>query len=211
MSASAFWDPLYDRPGYVFGTEPVGLLAASAALIRPGAAALALADGEGRNGVWLAERGADVLAVDLSPVACRKAEALARQRGVAARYRAVAADLLAWEWPRDAFDLVLIAFIAFAPAERTRLHRAALAALRPGGLLLLECFSAAQWGRGTGGPREREKLYTPEMLRGDFVGAFIAHLSEAEATGPEGEGAVIRLLARRLPDPSGNRGDGGVA
>lgn len=211
MSASGFWDPLYDRPGYLFGTEPVGLLAACAGRIRPGDRALALADGEGRNGVWLAGQGAQVLAVDVSPVARRKAEALAARRGVTARYRAETADLLAWDWPEAAFDLVLIAYIAFAPAERLRVHRAALAALKPGGLLLLECFSAAQWGRGTGGPREREKLYTPALLREDFAGAAIEKLSEGEVQGPEGAGAVVRLVARRLHPEESDPGHGGVA
>ncbi|MCS6931617.1 MAG: class I SAM-dependent methyltransferase [Acetobacteraceae bacterium] len=209
MSAAGFWDALYEGPGYRFGTEPAGLLAASAKLVRPGMKALALADGEGRNGVWLAERGAEVLAVDVSPVARAKAEALAEARGVGARYRAVTADLLCWAWPEAAFDLVLIAFIAFAPAERRRVHRAALAALRPGGILLLECFSAAQRGRGTGGPREPEKLYTPQMLRADFAAAAIEHLSEAEIEGPEGAGAVVRLLARRLPFPDRTDPTGG--
>lgn len=210
MPASGFWDPLYDRPGYLFGTDPVGLLAAHAGCIRAGDRVLALADGEGRNGVWLAERGAEVLAEDVSPVARRKAEALAARRGVAARYRAETADLLAWDWPDAAFDLVLIAYIAFAPAERLRVHRAALAALKPGGRLLLECFSAAQWGRGTGGPREREKLYTPALLRADFAAAAIEHLSEADVEGPGGLGAVVRLVARRLHPSWGTPGHGGA-
>lgn len=109
----SFWDRRYDVPEYVYGTEPNAFLVSKQHLLRPGMTALAVADGEGRNGVWLAEQGLDVLAVDGSPVAVEKARRLARARGVTLRTEV--ADLLDWAWPAGAFDLVVAIFIHFMP------------------------------------------------------------------------------------------------
>lgn len=208
----SFWDRRYDVPEYVYGQEPNAFLVSQRHRLRPGMNALAVADGEGRNGVWLAAQGLDVLAVDGSPVAIEKARRLAQTRGVAIRCEV--ADLLSWAWPEAAFDVVVAIFIHFMPQDRPRMHSAMAEALKPGGHLLMECFTPAQLEYGTGGPPVREMLYTPEMLRGDFRGMDILQLEEIDTELREGlyhrgPAAVARLVLQR-PKKSRRDEPGGV-
>lgn len=197
---SEFWDQRYAEPGYAYGTEPNAFLASQRHRLKPGMRALAVADGEGRNGVWLATQGLEVLSVDASAVGLAKARALARRRGV--RIRTEQADLTRWDWPQAAFDVVAAIFIHFMPEHRTRMHRAMLAALAPGGLLILEAFTPRQLEYRSGGPPLREMLYTADMLRADFASAEILLLEETltelhEGAYHRGTAAVVRLIARR--------------
>jgi SAM-dependent methyltransferase len=195
------WNERFNSPGYVFGTAPNAFLAAQAHLLRPGARALVLADGEGRNGVWLAEQGLDVLSVDVSSAAQDKARALAAGRGVQLRYEQ--ADLSAWDMGRARFDLVVAIFIQFAPAPLRDLLLARMqAALAPGGLLLLEGYRPEQLGYRTGGPPAPEYMYTADLLRGAFAGLTIVELVERdvlldEGSAHRGMSALIDLVARR--------------
>jgi SAM-dependent methyltransferase len=203
----SFWDRRYDSPDYVYGTEPNRFLVSQQHRLKPGMRALAVADGEGRNGVWLAQQGLDVLAVDGSPVAIEKARRLAQARRVSLRFEV--ADLLAWTWPRAEFDLVVAIFIHFRPRDRARMHAAMAQAVKPGGLLIMECFTTTQLEYGTGGPPLREMLYTAEMLRADFHGMKILELEETvtelhEGLYHRGPAAVVRLVARR-PDARPDR------
>lgn len=199
MSAD-FWDNRYAADGYVYGTAPNAFLRAQAFRLRPDMRALALADGEGRNGVWLAEQGLEVVSVDQSAVGLEKARRLAETRGV--RLATERADLLRWAWPRSGFDVVAAIYAHFPPDERHFVHARAAEALRQGGLLLLEAFHKAQLGRGTGGPKVTEMLYDADILRQDFAGLTILELTEGvilldEGDGHRGEGAIVRLVARR--------------
>src|ERR1700750_60701 len=103
MNELARWEARFSAPDFVFGTEPNEFLRSQAHLLPPSGKVLSVADGEGRNGVWLAQQGLDVLAIDFSPSAIAKAQALARQRGVTLRSERV--DVTAWSWPTDAFDV----------------------------------------------------------------------------------------------------------
>lgn len=195
-----FWDSRYAEPGYAYGTEPNAFLVSKAALLRPGMTALAVADGEGRNGVWLASQGLEVLSVDASEVGLRKARELAAGRGVTLRTEQ--ADLATWGWPVGSFDLVVSIYAHFPPAVRARLHRAMLAALRSGGLLILEAFTPDQLRYRSGGPPVAELLYTADQLRDDFRGAEFLVLEElvtslAEGKYHHGPAAVVRLVLRR--------------
>src|SRR5262245_63927972 len=105
------WEKRFSVPDYVFGTEPNAFLKSQADILPKSGAALAVADGEGRNGVWLAERGLDVLSIDWSPTALGKARALAKERGVALRTAQV--DVVQWQWPVVEFDVVVAIFIQF--------------------------------------------------------------------------------------------------
>lgn len=197
-----FWDKRYAEPGFAYGTEPNAFLVSQLDLLKPGMLALAVADGEGRNGVWLAQQGLDVLSVDASTVGLTKAAALAARRGVAIRTEQV--DLFTWQWPEGAFDVVVAIFAHFPPTQRARMHRAMLDALTPGGVLILEAFTPEQLEYRTGGPPVRELLYTAHDLRGDFADAEIVLLEETLTTLDEGPyhcgtAAVVRLLARRKP------------
>ena len=195
------WDERYSQPGYLFGEAPNGFLVRQATRLRPGMTALAVADGEGRNGVWLAEQGLKVLSVDSSPVAQAKARRLAASRGVTIDCEL--ADLAKWRWPKASFDLVVAIFIQFAdPRMRPRLFRGMIDALKPGGLLLLEGYRPEQLAYGTGGPRVAENLYTEDLLREAFAGLEILELSAYDAEIREGRGhagmsALIDLVARK--------------
>jgi SAM-dependent methyltransferase len=197
------WDDRYAGDEYHFGTEPNAFLVACAPLLVPGDRALLVADGEGRNGVWVAAQGLRVDAFDASPVAVAKARRLATARGVEVTFDEADAD--GWAWSEAAYDVVAAIFIQFAsPALRRRIYARVAAALRPGGVFLLEGYTPAQLGHGTGGPRVLEQLYTPAQLREELgaVGLVIERLEAYETVLEEGPGhsgrsAVIDVVARR--------------
>lgn len=204
MSSAEFdrWNTRFAATdSYVFGTAPNAFLASCRDLLPKAGRALAIADGEGRNGVFLAECGLEVTSVDFSPAAQAKAEALARARGVT--IETVTADLLTWAWPDGAFDVVAAIFFQFLePAERTDVFARIRRALKPGGLLLLEGYRPEQIANGTGGPKTPDNMYTRELLEaafGDFTDlSIVAHdpiLDEGE--GHRGPSAVIDLVGRR--------------
>jgi cyclopropane fatty-acyl-phospholipid synthase-like methyltransferase len=201
--AQDFWSDRYRAAGeaYLFGTAPNRYLAAQAALLAPGMRALSVADGEGRNAVWLAEKGLDVTATELSPVAIEKAEALAASRGVKVDF--ALADALNWMYPDDAFDLVVAVFIQFAaPDERAALFERLQRTLRPGGRIVLQGYTPKQLEYRTGGPSAVENLYTAALLREAFAGLEIETLDEYEdeldeGSAHRGRSALIGMVARK--------------
>lgn len=201
--AQDFWSDRYRAAGeaYLFGTAPNRYLAAQAALLAPGMRALSVADGEGRNAVWLAEQGLDVTATELSPVAIEKAEALAASRGVKVDF--ALADALNWIYPDEAFDLVVAVFIQFAaPDERAALFERLQRTLRPGGRIVLQGYTPKQLEYRTGGPSAVENLYTAALLREAFAELEIERLDEYEDELDEGcahcgRSALIGMVARK--------------
>ncbi|MCR6666886.1 MAG: class I SAM-dependent methyltransferase [Methyloversatilis sp.] len=201
--AQDFWSDKYRAVGesYLFGTAPNRFLAAQAGLLRAGQRALSVADGEGRNAVWLAEQGLDVTATELSPVALDKAEALAAARGV--RVDFALADALNWTYPDEAFDLVVAIFIQFAaPDERARLFENLKRTLRPGGRILLQGYTPKQLDYRTGGPSAVDNLYTAAMLRETFGDFDIERLDEYEdvldeGSAHRGQSALVGMVARK--------------
>jgi SAM-dependent methyltransferase len=199
--SSDFWNARYSTDDYIFGTAPNVFLASQAALIHPGMQALAIADGEGRNGVWLAERGAQVHAIDVSRVALEKAHKLAGKRGVTLEIEQ--ADILNWTWPEATYDLVAAIFIQFAPPpERDRIIAGIRRALKSGGLLILQGYTPKQIEFATGGPSNPANLYTADLLRTWFGDWDILHLNEHESVISEGShhhgmSALIDLVARK--------------
>jgi SAM-dependent methyltransferase len=201
MSELEHWEARFSDPEYIFGTAPNEFLRTHAHLLPVQGKVLAVADGEGRNGVWLAERGLDVLSVDFSPKALAKAEALARTRGVSLQLQRV--DLITWAWPTAAFDAVAAIFIQWAtPEQRERVFAGIRQALKPGGLLLLQGYRPEQLVYKTGGPSQVENLYTRAMLTEAFAGFADLEISEhdsviAEGTRHTGMAAVIDLVGRK--------------
>ena len=197
------WSTRYRDAGedYVFGTTANRFLAAQSALLGSGRTALSVADGEGRNAVWLAEQGLRVTATEISPVALEKARKLAAGRHVEVDF--VLADAVAWDYPEAAFDFVVGIFIQFAdPAQRARMFAGMARALRPGGHLIVHGYTPKQLEYRTGGPSAVENLYTAELLRTAVAGLDIVHLQEYEdvldeGVGHKGQSALVGLVARK--------------
>jgi cyclopropane fatty-acyl-phospholipid synthase-like methyltransferase len=195
------WDERYAGDDYFFGTEPNEFLVSQQHLLKPGMSCLAVADGEGRNGVWLAQQGLQVLSVEASAVALDKARKLAQQRGVAIEFEQ--ADLAQWHWGESRFDVVAAIFIQFAPpALREQMFAGIRRCLKPGGLLLLQGYTPRQLEYKTGGPSAVENLYSEALLRDAFGDMEILHLREhddhiAEGAGHSGMSALIDLVARK--------------
>jgi cyclopropane fatty-acyl-phospholipid synthase-like methyltransferase len=207
MNQEARWSQRYRDAGeeYLFGTEPNRFLAHRASILQNGRTALSVADGEGRNSVWLAEQGLDVTAVEISIVAIEKARRLAAGRQVGVRF--VLADMLAPDWPpdqlRNAFDWVIGIFIQFVgPEERARQFAAMKQLTASGGRILLHGYTPKQLEYRTGGPSSAENLYTRQMLLEAFADWDIEELVEyeddiSEGTGHKGRSALVGLVARK--------------
>jgi SAM-dependent methyltransferase len=192
------WEGRYAPKTYLFGTAPNAFLAAQKARLPKHGRALSVADGEGRNGVWLAEQGLDVVSMDFSPAAQVKARALAAARGVAITTEQV--DLSNWTWPANAFDVIVVIFAQ--PLNRERLFAGVRTALKPGGLLLLEGYPPKQLDYGTGGPDDIVRLYTREQLEAGFGDFTDVRITEYDAEIYEGDGhggmsALIDLVATK--------------
>lgn len=203
IDQETFWSQRYRDAGedYLFGVAPCRFLEVHRQALAAGATALSVADGEGRNSVWLAEQGLAVTALEISPVALEKARRLARGRGVAVNF--MQADMLAADWPPGEFDLVVGIFIQFVgPQERAIQFARLKQAVKPGGLLLLHGYTPKQIEYKTGGPSAVENLYTEDLLRQAFADFRIETLQAYEAEVDEGKGhrgrsALIDLVARK--------------
>lgn len=195
------WNGRFAAPEYIFGTAPNAFLASQKEVLRPGQRALCVADGEGRNSVWLAGQGLEVTAFDISPVGVAKARRLAEEHGVRVRYDV--ASVYDWRWPEGAFDVVAAIFVQFAdPAMRSFMFERIVRALAPGGLLILIGYTPKQHQYKTGGPKQLENLYTEPMLREAFAALDIVQLREYDAELGEGSqhcgpSALIDLVARK--------------
>jgi len=199
--AADTWNRRFEAGGYLFGTEPNAWLHERRGLLQPGQRVLSVADGEGRNSVWLAQQGLSVDAFDISPVGVAKARALAAERGVTVRF--AVSDVDGFAWPAAAYDAVAAIFVQFAdPALRERLFAHIRASLKPGGLLLLQGYTPKQLEYKTGGPPFLAHLYTVPMLREVFADWDVLELHDYEAVIDEGAGhkgmsALVGMVARR--------------
>lgn len=201
------WSTRYLSVGedYLFGTEPNRFLAQRSALLQKGQTALSIADGEGRNSVWLAEQGLAVSAIEISAVAIEKAQRLATARQVDIEF--IQADMLAPEWPtserHERYDWVIGIFIQFVGAEaRERQFSVMKQLTRPGGRILLQGYTPKQRDYKTGGPDAIENLYTSDSLRAAFADWKIEELVDyedelAEGQAHNGRSALIGLIARK--------------
>ena len=193
------WNERYGAAEYAYGTEPNDFLKAVATRI-PAGRVLSIADGEGRNGVFLATLGYDVTSVDSSTVGLAKAQRLAATRGVA--LTTIAADLADFIIEPDAWQGIVSIFCHLPAPLRRRVHAQVMRALVPGGLYVLESYSLQQLGRGTGGPSSAELLPTLDALRDELTGLELLHATEIEreiheGVFHEGASAVVQVIGRR--------------
>lgn len=191
------WDTRYAADEYVFGTEPNDFLAQVAHHIPPGRV-LCLADGEGRNGVFLAARGYEVVSVDVSPVGLAKARRLADARGV--RLATVAADLDEVEIGHGGWSGIISIFAHLPPELRARVHRRVVEGLAPGGAFVLEGFTARQFAGGGAAADDDARFPGAPALERELAGLRFDVLRELRRElreGPRhnGPGEVVQVLA----------------
>lgn len=206
MARAEMWNARYTAAEYVYGTTPSAFLASHSALFSSGATALVLADGEGRNGVYLASLGVRVTSMDISSAGADKARRLAAERGV--DLNITRGDILAYDWVPAAYDFVVAVFIQFLNAsQRSRVFKGIRRTLKPGGRVLVHGYSVEQMRYESGGPRVLDHLYTEAFLADAFAGFEIVRLSRYDSVLKEGKGhagvsALIDLVATKLPSDS---------
>jgi SAM-dependent methyltransferase len=204
-SSGQSWDERYSEDGFAFGTEPNDFLRDVVEQL-PRGRTLCLGDGEGRNGVFLAQHGHDVTTVDLSPVGVLKARRLAAQRGVALDARV--ADLAQFDLGDAAWDSIVSIFCHLPAPLRHAVHSAVPRALRPGGCFVFEAYRKTNIGRGVGGPQSAEMTVELENLLDDIGGDGQVQIvigreverNIVEGKHHDGMSATTQLLARRQPD-----------
>ena len=192
------WDEKYGAPGHYYGTEPNDFLREHHSVIPAGGRVLCLAEGEGRNAVFLAQQGYQVVAADQSPVGLNKAEALAAERGV--RIETVVADLADYRIAPGHWDGIVSIWCHLPQSLRNTVHRQVVAGLQRGGVFLLEAYTPAQLNYGTGGPKTADLLPTLAELRTELDGLDLVHAVEREREVHEGQGhtglsAVVDIVA----------------
>jgi len=190
------WDERYSSLDYAYGTEPNDFLVAACPQLPPGRV-LCLAEGEGRNAVWLAQQGFEVTAVDASAAGLEKARRLAAERSV--HVELVHADLAHYRIEPGVWDGVVSIFCHLPPPLRDQVHRQVVDGLRPGGVLLLEAYTPRQLQFATGGPPVAELTMDLESLRRELTGLELVHAEELEREVHEGRyhfgrGAVVQLI-----------------
>lgn len=195
----SMWDERYRDEQYVYGTAPNDFLRAMSGRIPPGPV-LCLAEGEGRNAVFLAELGHEVTAVDQSSQGMAKARRLADSRGV--RIETVTADLRDFVIEPGRWAGIVAIFMHLPPTLRARVLARVVDGLRPGGVLVFEAYAPTQLSYGTGGPSVEELLVPLGDLRRELTGLHFLHLGEverdlSEGTLHSGQSAVVQVVARK--------------
>lgn len=201
--ATQFWNERFDKAEFIFGKEPNEyLVEKTQQYLKPGQKVLCIADGEGRNGVWLAEQGMQVVGFDASDIALAKAKQFAKENQVEVEYFFSDTDSFAWH--DNTYDAVIGIFIQFAdPAMRERIFQKTYEALKPGGIFILQGYTPKQLEYKTGGPSLIEHLYTEEMIR-DLMQDFdvreitVYEKDLSEGARHTGMSALMGLVAQKL-------------
>ncbi len=201
--SSEFWNERYAGNDLVYGAAPNDFLAQMAERFPTRGEALDIGAGEGRNALFLASHGLNVLAVDQSEVGMRKAQRLARERGLELRTQAV--DLTDFEAAPGSFDVVSSIFVHLPSALRAAVHKRVVAWLKPGGVFVLEAYAPDQIERGTGGPKDPSLLAPLEVIVGELAGeggleiehraALVRNVGEGKFH--TGEASVVQVVARK--------------
>ena len=194
------WNQRYSDPGFAYGTDPNDFLVASSMLLQPESEVLCLAEGEGRNAVYLATLGHRITAVDSSAVGLEKARSLARDYSVT--IRTVEADLDDFIIEPGSFQAIVSIFCQLPPAVRTGLHKKVCEGLVPGGVFILEGYAKRQIELDTGGPRDIDLLMDLDVLKRELDQLELNHAIEIERAVHEGRyhdgiGAVVQIIGTR--------------
>ena len=200
--ATQFWNERFDTSEFIFGKEPNEYLVEKThQYLKTNDKVLCIADGEGRNGVWLAKQGMRVIGFDASDIALAKAKQFAQDHQVEIAYSF--SDTDSFDWQANEYDAVVGIFIQFAdPKMRERIFRQTYQALKPGGIFILQGYTPKQLEYKTGGPSLIEHLYTEELIRelaGDFTILELTSYEKELSEGPRhtGMSAILGLVARK--------------
>jgi len=193
------WNERYSAQEYVYGTAPNEFLRSVSDRIQ-GRQVLCLAEGEGRNAVYLAREGYDVTAVDASAVCLEKAEMLADESYVS--IDTVVADLADYDMSRSRWDGVVSMFCHLPVAKRKALHRNVVKGLRPGGVFIVEAYRPRQLALSSGGPSSAELTVSLDILSEELDGLVFVQAKELERDILEGSlhlgvGAVVQVIAMK--------------
>ncbi len=192
------WNERYSAKEYIYGTEPNAFLAEHAGMLQ--GPVLSLAEGEGRNAVFLATLGLDVHGVDGSDVGLAKAQALARSKNVS--IRTDVADLGQFVPAENSYGSVVSISAHLPSSIRNRLYPLVERCLKPGGIIMLESYSEAQLARDTGGPKDADMLMTPAKIRTEFPNFEPLLLRELdrelrEGTYHTGVASVVQFIGKK--------------
>ena len=200
--ATQFWNERFNKEEFIFGKEPNEYLVEKVKqYLKPAARVLCIADGEGRNGVWLAKQGMQVVGFDASDIALAKAKQFAKDNQVEVEYSF--SDTDSYSWPANTYDAVVAIFIQFAdPAMRARIFEQTYKTLKPGGLFILQGYTPKQLEYKTGGPSLIEHLYTEELIKDlakDFETLELISYEKELSEGPRhtGMSAILGLVAKK--------------
>lgn len=189
-----FWNERFGEPGFMYGDQPNDFLKAQSFSLTPGGRILCLAEGEGRNGVYLAAQGFDVTCVDFSESGLKKTQQLAETHEVSVCTEC--ADLTHYEIEHDAWDGIVMIFGHFDEDLRASLYQRIRKGLKQGGTLLMEVYSKVQLSHGTGGPKSIEYLYDKQELEAAF--SDFSSVSIEELTREINEGAYHQGLSATI-------------
>lgn len=200
MTKENMWDKRYSEDGFAYGILPNDFLRENITILPSGGRVLCLAEGEGRNSVFLAKQGFDVVAVDASAVGLKKAEELAQNENVT--LTTIVADLAEYEFEKDSFDAVISIFCHLPPSIRERVHKAIPPCLKPGGVVLLEGYTPEQLHYKTGGPPQENMMVTLSMLKAEIPSLTLLHGKEllreiVEGRLHTGLGSVVQFIAQK--------------
>lgn len=198
--STTFWDERYSGDDLAYGSAPNDFLSSMADKLPTSGQALDIGAGEGRNALFLASRGLNVLAIDQSAVGMQKAQRLAQERSLMLRTQAV--DLQDFDAEHNAFDVVSSIFVHLPATLRAAVHHRVASWLKPGGVFLLEAYAPDQIKRGTGGPQEPSLLASLEAIVGELAGLKIEHQAAlvrnvSEGRFHTGQASVVQVLARQ--------------
>jgi SAM-dependent methyltransferase len=193
------WDDRYAEEGFAFGDQPNDFLVESAATFGTGTS-LVVGDGDGRNGVWLAQQGHHVTSIDLSPIGVAKAKKLAEQRGTTLDARV--GDLETFDMGDAKWESIVSIFCHVPSTLRHIVHANVKRALKPGGVFVLEAYTKANIGRGVGGPQNDDLTVEIAELEADFAGwDLITHRAVerniVEGKYHDGLSSTVQFLARK--------------
>jgi 2-polyprenyl-3-methyl-5-hydroxy-6-metoxy-1,4-benzoquinol methylase len=195
-----FWNERYKAEEYAYGIKPNEFLEKNSSLIQAKSNILCLAEGEGRNAVFLAKQGHNVTAIDFSIEGLNKAQNLAKKENV--QITTIQQDLANYQFEENKWDCIVSVFAHFNPILRKQIHEQLFKSLNPKGILILESYTPLQLEFNTGGPKDIEMLYDEKMLKNDFI-AFtdlkinLETREISEGLFHNGKSATIQVIAKK--------------